>query len=889
MIQWEEEKEQFIKKLETTAGAFECILDKDANGMVIKDEDRNNLKDLLKSNKRVLNKLKNKEFAVAVVGLEKAGKSTVANALINLIVLPDDPARCTYTTTQICAGEKDMAQVFFYTYAEFNCNFKKMLQQIEYPNITDFGGIAIEAFENWWNAMETKNPEAYQLYNGTIVEDIKSIIKGKGIIEKYLGKKTQDYYGKNELSSTEFKSFITGVTAYDENNKPKAREPRPYAVKNVIIHSTGLNEMQNIVLYDVPGFDSPTQLHKDQTLKNLKEADAIILVTNVGDRPNLVGTQLDMLRKGHDDDGIKLSEKTFVFGNKLDCAADAGVAKYNMGVLREDAVEKYKITTTPRFICGSAKAYIENKNLQMEDEKLRQSSKEAESILLNWELPNGIDDLRNATNEYYHNDRFEVLKKRAESIIRKIEVDFQDILQRYTPEKLTARSNVGFEHVLDAKNALKKFSKEAGEIEAKYQKDIAANKPFSKDLLDNLDRIYPLINANDEIVESVAKHTSFDSDGIFRLEQFTVNLRKQLERKCREDLLKQTAQMTEKIEQEIMQELVDTFLTVMGVQDDSPDKQELIESSEALFKHMLVQTGGGRCYFNPLIERFSTSIIETLIGCSFGRQERLEKIIKSLDEFLALASYYKEDGVEKDYSLPLCESVFFQMILAHKDIQKNAAANEQTLKDYFIKNSELMHKAGFLALEIIPFGKWAKIIAKAGMTLSDGMPPGLKKEIEKKAYNVDWQERPPGEKIESLTELVTGFCDHIEKKSGDAADYLTAIHKQAQVAQTKEEAISEINTDIKILKLIMGNSIIRALDLERALLSIVIKNIELIRGKSDSDEPIGEKSALDEWISSNIRKIKNNEFAAIDNENTNNYTRSLIIDEIKKALDKIEA
>ena len=48
----------------------------------------------------------------------------------------------------------------------------------------------------------------------------------------------------------------------------------------------------------------------------LKAADVIILVTNVGDRPNLVGTQLDMLRKERDVDDVPLSDKVFVFGNK---------------------------------------------------------------------------------------------------------------------------------------------------------------------------------------------------------------------------------------------------------------------------------------------------------------------------------------------------------------------------------------------------------------------------------------------------------------------------------------------------------------------------------------------------------------------------------------------
>lgn len=116
--------------------------------------------------------------------------------------------------------------------------------------------------------------------------------------------------------------------------------------------------MKTAVLLDVPGFDSPTQLHRQQTEKTLKSADAIIFVSNVGDRPNLTDPQVSMLRKSDvDDDGIKLADKAFVFGNKLDAANTADNASKNMDTLKQEVVFKYKIAQPGRVIFGSAEGF----------------------------------------------------------------------------------------------------------------------------------------------------------------------------------------------------------------------------------------------------------------------------------------------------------------------------------------------------------------------------------------------------------------------------------------------------------------------------------------------------------------------------------------------------
>ncbi|MEH1787015.1 dynamin family protein [Nostoc sp.] len=60
--------------------------------------------------RRQLERLKKREFRIAVVGLEKAGKSTFINAWLECDLLPAKGGRCTFTTTQIYSVENDTEQ-----------------------------------------------------------------------------------------------------------------------------------------------------------------------------------------------------------------------------------------------------------------------------------------------------------------------------------------------------------------------------------------------------------------------------------------------------------------------------------------------------------------------------------------------------------------------------------------------------------------------------------------------------------------------------------------------------------------------------------------------------------------------------------------------------------
>ena len=130
MSQWEDRKDELIRKLEKSKMTFRDILAQDKDYLVFTPQDREELESLLQRNDKVLSKLKKGEFTVAIVGLEKAGKSTLGNALLKNMILPEYTERCTYTTTEIRAGSETRGEIVFYSREEFQTPFQKMIVEL---------------------------------------------------------------------------------------------------------------------------------------------------------------------------------------------------------------------------------------------------------------------------------------------------------------------------------------------------------------------------------------------------------------------------------------------------------------------------------------------------------------------------------------------------------------------------------------------------------------------------------------------------------------------------------------------------------------------------------------------------------------------------------------
>ena len=145
----------------------------------------------------------------------------------------------------------------------------------------------------------------------------------------------------------------------------------------------------NAIMYDVPGFNSPTAMHQQQTIEKMKQVDAIIMVAKA-DEPSITGEVFKVF-DNYEDDGTSFKDKLFIFANKADRATDLDKNKavtYEEWIDRRGILpEKYK----SRIIFGSANAHLGDKV---------QNGKKARDEMDAKGLGYGIEDIRTSLKEY---------------------------------------------------------------------------------------------------------------------------------------------------------------------------------------------------------------------------------------------------------------------------------------------------------------------------------------------------------------------------------------------------------------------------------------------------------------------------------------------------------
>ncbi len=624
----------------------------------------------------MLRKLRDEEFTIAIVGLEKAGKSTLGNALLKLMVLPEYSERCTYTTTEIKAGEHNIGEIIFYSVEEFENDFKKRLELLKWQGDMDFRSIDLEEFNDFWDGVAINDPATYHLHNGTTVEDIRAIVQGREVIQSLLGKSAKQF-ADDAINGSEFKRYITGIDGY-YNSGAVIRSAHPYAVRKVNIQSANLVEFPNAIIYDVPGFDSPTSLHKEQTEEMLKRSDAIILVVNAGDTPNINGPQLEMLLKGKDEDGIMLYEKAFVFGNKIDKANNRQVALDNIAALKNDSANKYRIALEKHILAGSAKAYLEDNGIVSEDE-LRRGRVDVSSTLQEWDMSNGIDELKWALEEYYQEDRFGVIRKRSNIVLREAKKFLSELLLKTEAEgdKVVDASN---RYVQRLTGDIARFSGVAKEIGRKWQGNINNPEllPFSHGVIDKVAELFPYLEAEDERLAVIERETLVDSANSYPATRIDSEIREQLQSQFMRNVVAYTRALTSEKAQEVNIELVNAFLAAVGVGEDNPNYGELQASVGETFSNILAANGWESYTFNSIVRRFTINLVENIIKTPFGNRERLDKILSSINDYKLLATFeQKADSFDSREAL----KGLFERMLLHQGIEDGEDTVEETMNN----------------------------------------------------------------------------------------------------------------------------------------------------------------------------------------------------------------
>jgi hypothetical protein len=402
--------------------------------------------------------------------------------------------------------------------------------------------------------------------------------------------------------------------------------------------------MPNSIIYDVPGFNSPTKLHKEQTEKMLKEADSIIFITDVSS-PNLKGDELQTLSKGDDIFGVSLKEKLFVFGNKYDKANNESEAQKNEEKFKDDVLSQKAIGDEKRVFVGSAGKYLVDEKIG--DVKI--------DNLPSWTKSN-IDEFRAEIEKYYQFDRFKVLKKKVENTQKETLEIFEEIKKSISlPERISKMSLIQKKTLEADKEIRKKLEENLNQIKVDLKNEFLENRYFS-----------------DGFANEVPKH--FSEIDMERIEQLVPKYEDNydsINRKIREDFLhnqflEDFSNLVKKIvddkADEVKNRVFNAFVSAIG------NSSEIEKMAEKVF---IFEQQSGK--FDYLFERFGRKMLDLIIYNPVMGSKREEDYKTYKSEFLYLDSRYKDDGR------------ILNMVISGNDEPLNSGNEIENFKNEFFK------------------------------------------------------------------------------------------------------------------------------------------------------------------------------------------------------------
>lgn len=861
------EREQYIDKLREQIGAIEKILNMDS-GSVLSLDLKKQLKNLKKKAETVLHKLETNEYEIAVVGLEKAGKSTFANAFMENPLLPTKDERCTFTSTQIKYSDKDSATVSFYTHDEFERDFRDKLEKLGYPDYENvrFDFISKSAYESTYEDKVSQDKK--RAYGESIHEDILAVIENRDSLSDLLDS-SPILFNADEINSGKLGPYIT--------DEAKAR-----AVKQVVICSSKLSKMKNAVIFDVPGFNSPTEMHKIQTLERMKSADAIIVIAN-GGSPSITGDTLKILHQS-DDDGNPLKDKLFVFANKIDHAEDIGE---NIRITEEEWIGKHFVSPEnkdKRIFFGCARVHTGASDKGVDSRVLETFEK------IKDQLPDGdgIDAIKSALEKYNQTERFEVLKRRINRFKADIEKTLRSVLPEsdgsgqdillYTPEILRSAANI-----IDGARA--QIKEELDKLKNDLRITLRSQKPLSESI-----RKYAEENVTaerfeltDEMLKKISLAQNLAMGNVPLMTVVEAEARKQRFEEMYDDFSKNVINIANNGHGKCSQKIVDIFLDVLHVDSSSPYFEEIktdLKKELSAYRSDLSESGSRNvAYYQSLIERFSRFIYEILILRPYT-DERIDEFYDIINNLYSLSVFYRAPGTdENDLSYlnvtpanqPLCMTLLFHQY-------RNMSESVNSISDEISRASGLRNIASDICeavkLAFMAVGNKAAIVnevvsAISGVSDFMGKTDDFKLKIVRNTLN-NIAERKP--------------CSVADREK--FSKYYKEFHSSLRTGSKPLDDVKEdFKDDIEILRDVLINAFINAIGMENPFMARELKSIDDIVKylNGDSDE------SFRNFVVDNIYKLKYDDVRKMMSKRHEMESNRVIIDQIQTLLSTLNS
>jgi hypothetical protein len=397
MTTWLETCQQQLARLEKTAVlADKLVTLSNKTGVDIAPELLKKLNNERPRLQRQLERLHANRFEVAVIGLEKAGKSALLNAWLGQEILPSARERCTFTSTEIWSAqtEQDQSlQIQYYSQAEIN-----QLQQQRSNALLGLLG-------------ERERKE--------IQEDYDDTEKNLNAIHDFT-KHTEGYS----------QSFIDISEINEQLQEAIFRNrAQSLAIKRIQLKTVRLRSDRDIVFHDVPGFNSGIQMHAEQAIERLKHCDAIIYAKEMK-QPSITGPEKEMLVIADaEDPSIRVADKVFVVLTQADALDDQ--------IDFRDTLAKHRNywPTVPerRLLPVCARSHLVEFGIPSEDTLRRTKSADDKGKMKKLGINDGMKTLKEAVNHYIDHERALVLEKRCDGMVNTIRQIAHDILAKLEP------------------------------------------------------------------------------------------------------------------------------------------------------------------------------------------------------------------------------------------------------------------------------------------------------------------------------------------------------------------------------------------------------------------------------------------------------------------------
>ena len=436
----------------------------------------------------LLTRLKKNDFEVIFVGAEKAGKSTTISVYLNCPkLLPSGVGRCTYTATEILPSS----------------NYKEELLIVEYFNQREFEDIIKineELLINFENNLSQNKEELEK--NGQYI----AFTEEKAALEQCLQDETFCDLLRREKEEKRFpKSDIEAVRNFLKDKVTDTTYSR--AIKKISFHTTQFAS-KNVLIYDLPGFDSPTKIHKDLATKRCESADAIVYVKECL-RPSLPLHEIEMLDTFKNYDHlIPFEEKLIVALTGIDRINNSDDYHKTVEISRKEWFSRYKLSNKRiAFVCN-----------QYENESTKAKLKE---FGVN---DNGMANLEQLIDYCKYQSRLKILSRKVSTV----NINFNNCM-----EEFIQFSELNFQHDTSKdSNSNMLASSIAFAIQQEERKAKWWNKEW-RTIHEKFSKYYKSINGNHDDLELNADQN--DSFASFKLKyhEMVDKMFEDIKRKCK--------------------------------------------------------------------------------------------------------------------------------------------------------------------------------------------------------------------------------------------------------------------------------------------------------------------------------------------------------------------